>query len=57
MTQFRFAGQYGQTDQTGRTDQENRSDRSEQYCQIINWTVSLHRSCRDDRNAYIERPI
>ena len=35
----------------------NWSDRSRQVCQIANWTAPLRRSRRDDRNAYIERPI
>ena len=35
----------------------DRSDRSRQVCQIANWTIPLRRSRRDDRNAYIERPI
>ena len=30
---------------------------SRQVCQIANWTAPLRRSRRDDRNAYIERPI
>ena len=33
------------------------ADRSRQVCQISNWTAPLRRSRRDDRNAYIERPI
>ena len=41
----------------GQTSLLNRSDRSRQVCQIANWTASLRRSRRDDRNAYIERPI
>ena len=35
----------------------DRSDQSRQVCQITNWTAPLRRSHRDDRNAYIERPI
>ena len=50
----RFAGQSGRTGQTGRINQSNRSG---QICQFVNWTSSLHRSRRDDRNAYTERPI
>ena len=50
----RFARQTGRTSQTGHV---NRSDRSRQLCQIVNRTSPLCRSCRDDRNAYIERPI
>ena len=47
----------GQTRQTGQTDCVNWSDRSGQLHQIVNWTIPLHRSRRDDRNAYMERPI
>ena len=54
LARLRFSGQSGQTDQTSHM---NRSDRSRQVCQIANWTVPLRRSRRDDRNAYIERPI
>ena len=54
MARFRFSRQYGQT---GQTSHINWSDRSRQVCQIGNWTAPLHRSRRDDRNAYIERPI
>jgi hypothetical protein len=32
-------------------------DRSDQSAQNANWTSPLHRSSRDDRNAYVERPV
>ena len=43
--------------QTGQTSPINWSDRSSQVCQVASWTPPLCRSRRDDRNAYIERPI
>ena len=54
LAQFRFSGQSGET---GQTSLLNRSDRSRQVCQITKWTTPLRRSRRDNRNAYIERPI
>ena len=54
LAQFGFAGQSGQTDQINHV---NWSDRSGKYCQITNWTALLHRSRRDDWNAYIEHLI
>ena len=49
-----FAGQSGQTGQTAHV---NWSDQSQRLFQITNWTAPLCRSRRDNRNAYIERPI
>jgi len=54
LARLRFSGQ---SRQTGQTSHMNRSDRSRQVCQIANWTAPLRRSRRDNRNAYIERPI
>ena len=35
----------------------NRLDRSGQSSQNAKWTSPLHRSRREDQNAYVERPI
>ena len=35
----------------------NRLDRSGQSSQNAKWTSPLHRSRRDDQNAYVEHPI
>ena len=51
LAHMRFAKQSGQIGQTYCVN------RSRQVCQIVNWTTPLHRSRRDDRNTYIERPI
>ena len=54
MAQLRYPGQSGQI---GQTDHVHRSERSGQISQITNWTTRLHISRRDNRNAYMERPI
>jgi len=54
LAQFRSAGQYEQTSQTGYV---NRTNRFGKHCKISNWTAPLRRAHRDNRNAYIERPI
>jgi hypothetical protein len=41
---------------TGLTFDPHRSDRSDQSAQNANWTSPMHRSHRDDRNAYVELP-
>jgi len=54
LAQFRSAGQSEQTSQTGYVNQTNRFGK---HCKISNWTAPLRRAHRDNRNAYIERPI
>jgi len=54
LAQFRSAGQSEQTSQTGHV---NRTNRFGKHCKISNWTAPLRRAHRDNRNAYIERPI
>jgi len=54
LAQFRSARQSEQTSQTGYVNQTNRFGK---HCKISNWTAPLRRAHRDNRNAYIERPI
>jgi hypothetical protein len=42
---------------TGLTFDPHQSDRSDKSAQNANWTSPLRRSHRDDRNAYVERPV
>ena len=44
-------------EKTDRTCTLNRSDLSGRVPQKAKWTSPLHRSCRDDQNAYVEHPI